>query len=224
MKKLALLLCIFSVFNAYGQKVEYSISAGPDYSFFTMSHHSSSFSSSLTGIAIAPTYVNSFPKIESKGKFGFFIENEITLSVNSLLAFSTGFGFNVKNADLTYGTGSSADRYIYHLYGINIPFLIQFRILEQKLRFTGGLDIASIMQAKLELEGTSSFLYVKELFEPVCFNFRVGVEYNVYKQFSLGLNFERNLSLLDKSASIYASSEYSELKLNSISFNIGYRF
>ena len=101
MKKfIYLIITLILSISSYSQSAKYSLTAGGNYSFFTMT----SFSFELEEGYNSFYYLSSsrvFNKeISSKGKVGFFINNSFSFPINKFLAFKTGFGLSMNNMNL----------------------------------------------------------------------------------------------------------------------------
>ncbi len=99
---LIILIFLFLGFNNFAQKAEYTISAGVNYNFFTMSDYKSDYQQTFSSTSGYTSYTTSTYEleIESKGATGFFVDNGFSFPVNKYIAFKTGFGISLNNTDL----------------------------------------------------------------------------------------------------------------------------
>lgn len=113
MKKIILfLVLIFLSISFFAQKIQYSVSAGSNYSFFSLSipknlNNENVYSNinvfyypkDFYGSDYTKTYSQliQIKQISSRGRLGFYLNNNFTFPINNYLSFKTGLGFRKKN-------------------------------------------------------------------------------------------------------------------------------
>ena len=236
--------------NLYSQKITYSIEAGANYSFFTNSEHKTQdqethtiYTSSGGYYTITAVDLNSSEKkISSKGKTGFFINNNFSFPVNKFIRFKTGFGLSLNNADLTtkvkdlnYTTFSFYEyenKATYNIFQIKIPLQLQLSFFNEKLLLSNGISISAIINAKntFETNATNSYTYIADNdFENIFVNFNSGFEYNIFKKVYIGVQYEYSATKLMTENTSYQTQSfymlnYNKIHLNNISLNLSYKF
>ena len=257
-------LSIFTVLllislSLYSQKTSYSIETGANYSFFT-----NSYETGTQEVQMVPYGMISEKEISSKGKTGFFLNNNFSFPVNKFIAFKTGFGFSLNNVDLTttinysweysidtpfvifIDTSSTGPYYIsefknkanYNIFQIRIPMQLQFSFFNEKLLIASGISISALIQAKNtpETNTINRYTYIANNdFENIFMNLNFGVEYNLFNNVYLGVQYEYSVTDLMKgdinpynqTQSYYTTNYakiYNKIHLNSISLNLSYKF
>jgi len=232
-----IILVLFSI-NLSAQTVSYSVDAGTNYSFFSLSKFQSLDNST----------------VNSSGKFGFHFSNNFTFTVNEYLAIKTGLGFSSINSDYRFirgvsdtqislfpsGSGNNQivlyDDYdfftnpvkvignpYYQIYQLNTPMQIRLALFKEKLLLFSGVSMSTIIQAKLSYDtepGKRSYKAEDDL-DIVYFNANFGVEYNLLKKLYAGIFYEYNLTNIVNERFAYDSSK---IHLHSLSLNLSYKF
>ena len=231
MKNFITLILLSITTISFGQTVDYSIDAGTNYNFFT-----------LTSLGSYDPEAVVLKEVKSSGKIGLYINNNFMLPVNKHLSFKTGFGISIINADyqlileqsrnnsnvnildstwnVVIDTSSVIFPYVtqnlytteneYNFIMIKLPMQLQFNFFKQKLFFQGGISIAAIVQAKTSV-GTSSgkFTYrVGSIFEKVFFNMNFGIEYKLYKNLYAGILYEYSLTNIFRNSNVSYNPPY----------------
>jgi len=108
-KTIVFIVFLIISLNLFSQNADYFIELGGNYNFFSVSSfHSTKQEEILPQTTGYSTITYTFEKKHSsKGKTGFFINNNFSFPVNKLLSFKTGFGFSLNNIDLKTTIGSS---------------------------------------------------------------------------------------------------------------------
>jgi hypothetical protein len=188
-------------------------------------------------------YNSTEKEIESKGKFGFYLNNNFSFPINKFLAFKTGFGLSVNNVDLktnytysgiqgfyydtaniyfsdsgyrVYGYSRNAKKSNYNIFSLRIPVQLQFGLLKQRLLLSGGFSLLAILRAKntREVDSDNSYTYIEEGFENVFFNVCFGADYLVYKNLYAGIHYERSITNMERNSSYSYYPNQTQYKLH----------
>ncbi len=233
MKTLSIfIVLLFISLNLYSQKISYSIETGCNYSFFTKSKYEKERHTET--------------EVSSKGKTGFFLNNNFSFPLNKFIAFKTGLGFSLNNTDLTTTTkpqmfqnGSGFPIFFFNIYQIRIPLQLQLSFFNEKLLIASGISTSVLIHAENtpENNGTNTYTVIVDNngfentpesniityntnneFKNTFMNINFGVEYNIFNNVYAGVQYEYSATDLMKGIT------YDKIHLNTVSLNLSYKF
>jgi hypothetical protein len=233
MKKLIFILLVcFSISFAQSQIANLYIEAGPNYSYM----YKNDYTLLKTNYAFfdedsfeTVTY-NAHYHHNSQGKFRGFISLIIDFPISKNLSFSTGFRLNNYKQSLKttitsylYGTNTTNEEFKY-LY-IDLPLMINVKLIEQKLILSTGISISSLVSSKCKTGNESSYNLTD--YEDIGLNLNGSISYFITKRIGLGILYSVNCNNLEKGISTqyytYNNHSYNVLRLHTFSLKLTYK-
>ena len=223
-----IILFFTSTVSLFSQGNRYSINAGTNVSWFS----SKTYYERTTSYWGDSAYILKVG-YTSKPSFGYYLNNDFSISIQKNLCFKTGFGISNNIAQLHVNIMDTLEKsinndgyynrinnghYAIGVTSISIPMQIEFDFLKEQLYLSAGL-MFNIPQKWWGSE-IDDFLI----------NGRFGIDYRIYKNLHFSGYYEPSISkirnndrYIDPEITDFVQEEDKKFYMNSVSFGLSYK-